>query len=366
MAKRQFNFLRSRISWALASAPQQSALYILCRPIISIRVTRAQQKGLRILGHSLFFLSLALPLSLVVIVFSANYFLRGAVSIAHSLNLPEFLVGSVIVAVGTSAPEVAINISAVLEGAGDIVVSNIVGSNIVNIALGIGIAGLILSFDRARKEYTRTLWVGLLGAVALLLNTLVTRQGGGLSYFSGVFAVALIVAFVLFMYNSIKTAEADEDDGTEADVAPLLAIIFIVLGASSMAYFSHFAVELAIDLSHRMGIPEAVIGATVIAAGGSLPEVSSCIAAARIRRPNLILGNIAGSQIFNVLGILGLSGFISGFTYSTILIADIAILIAITVILMLCIQVNRLRRFMGPVLVLSYVVYALYLFTVAT
>lgn len=327
--------------------------------------TAIGEKGREKLDQSILFLAIALPVCLAGVVFSANFFLRGAVSIAHTFSLPEFLVGSVIVAIGTSAPEMAINISAALEGAGDIVVSNIVGSNIVNVALGIGLAGLLLSFDKARKEYTRTLLVGLLGAVALLANTWITSRAPGIAYFSTFFGIALMGAFFLFMYSSIKSATNDEEEEHEGDLTLIPAIIFIVLGAVAMAFFSDFAVEVAVEMSHRLGIPEAVVGATVIAAGGSLPEVSSCLAAARLKRPNLILGNIAGSQIFNILGILGLSGLIRPFEYSTVLAVDIAILIGITLIVLACLLMAPLRRFMGPVLVLSYVAYAAYLISAA-
>jgi len=313
------------------------------------------------LEQSLLFLAVALPISLAAVVFSANYFVRGAVSIAHTLDLPEFVVGSVIVALGTSAPEMAINISAALEGAGDIVISNIVGSNIVNVALGIGIAALIIPFDRARKEYTRTLFVGLLGTIALLANTWIANYMPGVAHFSTSFGIALMLAFTFFMYSSIKAATGDEDEEHEGDLSLPIAILVIVLGAASMAFFSDYAVQMAVQMSHHLGIPEAVIGATVIAAGGSLPEVSSCIAAARLRRPNLILGNIAGSQIFNILGILGLSGLIRPFDYSTVLAVDVVILIAITLIVLGSILYAPLRRFMGPILVLSYVAYACYL-----
>ncbi len=318
------------------------------------------------MAHSTLFLALALPVSLMIVVFSANYFLRGAVSIAHTLSLPEFLVGSVIVAVGTSAPEMAINISAALSGAGDIVISNIVGSNIVNLALGIGLAGLIISFDRARKEYTRTIFVGLFGAIALLANTLLTSHLPGLANFSSLFGMALMLAFVMFMYSSIKSSSSEDEEDHGGDLSLLPAILLIVGGACAMALASNYAVDVAVELSHRLGIPEAVVGATVIAAGGSLPEVSSCIAAARMKRPNLILGNIAGSQIFNILGILGLSGIIRSFEYSTVLGIDIAILIVMTLITLLCLFYKPLRRFMGPVLVASYVVYAGYLIAIAT
>ena len=317
------------------------------------------------MGHSLIFLAVALPLSLAMVVIAANFFLRGAVSIAHTLKLPEFLVGSVIVAIGTSAPEMAINVSAAVEGAGDIVVSNIVGSNIVNAALGVGIAGLIISFDRAKREYSQTLIVGLLGAMALLANTYITQNGSGKSHFSIIFGVTLVVCFLGFMYKSIKSASDEMDEDFGADMKPALAVVYILGGAVAMALASDFAVDVAEGLSLRMGIPEAVIGATVIAAGGSLPEISSCIAAARIKRPNLILGNIAGSQIFNILGILGLSGLIQPFQYSTVLGVDILILILITLVMMACILNTKLRRFMGPTLVLTYIGYAAYLVVIS-
>lgn len=317
------------------------------------------------MGQSMIFLLLALPLCLTVVVVSAGFFVKGAVSIAHRLSVPEFIVGSIIVAVGTSAPEVAINVSAVLEGAGDIVISNIIGSNIVNIGLGVGIAGMILSFDRARPEYTRTILIGLLGALALLGNTFFTNSAGT-AYVSLGFAIALIIAFAFFMYTTLKNADGSEDEEFTDDHALPLAILFVVGGAVAMAFFSDLAVQYAVQVSQRMGIPEAIIGATVIAAGGSLPEVSSCIAAARIKRPNLILGNVAGSQIFNILGILGLSGAIGTFTYSTILWIDIAVLIGMTLILMACIRFAKPRRFIGVLLLGAYVLYAVYLITAAT
>lgn len=316
------------------------------------------------LSHSLVFVAIGLPVCLTIVVFSATLFVKGAVSLAHRLSVPEFLVGSVIVAVGTSAPEVAINVSAALEEAGDIVVSNIVGSNIVNVALGVGIAACIMSFDRARSEYIKTALIGGIGAAFLLAVTVMTGEDGT-STFTRLFGGVLLTGFVGFMWWSITTAGSGSEEEDYADVALPLAILFILGGAAAMAFFSDRAVLLAVDLAGRIGIPEAVIGATIIAAGGSLPEVSSCIAAARIGRPNLVLGNVAGSQIFNILGILGLSGLITGFTYSTGLWIDVVLLIALTLILISCIRIAAVRPYMGPILVSGYGLYVVYLIAVS-
>lgn len=317
------------------------------------------------MSSSILFLVVALPVCLAIVVISAGYFVKGAVAVATRLSVPEFIVGSVIVAIGTSAPEVAINVSAVLDNAGDIVISNIIGSNIVNVGLGIGIAGMLLKFEKARPEYTKTVILGGLGALALLANTLFTSSGGRASV-TLPFALLLLLGFAYFMYRSLTSSDFEEEDEEFDTNIPLwLAGAMIVGGAAAMAIFSDLAVGYAVTLSQFMGIPEAVIGATVIAAGGSLPEVSSCIAAARIKRPNLILGNIAGSQIFNILGILGLSGVIGAFTYATYLWMDIGILIAMTVILLLCMNTAAPRRFTGPLLVGSYAAYAAYLVFIA-
>ncbi|WGI23425.1 sodium:calcium antiporter [Amylibacter sp. IMCC11727] len=316
------------------------------------------------MSDSILFLAIALPICLGIVVVSAGFFVKGAVAIAHRLSVPEFIVGSVIVAVGTSAPEVAINVSAVLGEAGDIVISNIIGSNIVNVGLGIGIAGMLMRFEKARPEYTKTVILGLFGAIALLINTFVTTNLS-LASVSAPFAWGLLAAFAYFMYRTLTTSDGEDDEDFDVNTPLALAILLVVGGAAAMAFFSDLAVEYAVNLSQFIGIPEAVIGATVIAAGGSLPEVSSCIAAARIKRPNLILGNIAGSQIFNILGILGLSGVISSFTYRGYLWVDIAILIAMTLILLLCMTRPGPRRFKGPLLVASYSAYAAYLIIIA-
>ena len=317
------------------------------------------------MSNSILFLAIALPVCLTIVVASANFFVKGAVAIAHRLSVPEFIVGAIIIAIGTSAPEIAINVSAVLENAGDIVISNFIGSNIVNVGLGIGIAGMLLKFEKTQPEYSRTVALSGIGAVALLLNTLIASNNG-IATMMLPLSYLLLLAFACFMYSSLtssKPEESEEEFNTE--IALWIAALMILIGATAMAIFSNLAVGYAVLLSKLMGIPEAVIGATVIAAGGSLPEVSSCIAAARLKRPNLILGNIAGSQVFNILGILGLSGVIGTFKYAKYLWIDITILIVMTLVLLLCMNRAAPRKFTGPLLFSGYTIYATYLILIA-
>lgn len=317
------------------------------------------------MSNSILFIAIALPVCLAIVVTSANFFVKGAVAIAQRLSVPEFIVGAIIIAIGTSAPEIAINVSAVLENAGDIVISNIVGSNIVNVGLGIGIAGMLLKFEKTQPAYTRTVALSGIGAGALLLSTLITSNNGTATMMLP-FSCLLLLAFACFMYSSLISSKP-EDSGEDfyTDIPLWIAALMVLIGAAAMAIFSNLAVGYAVLLSKLMGIPEAVIGATVIAAGGSLPEVSSCIAAARLKRPNLILGNIAGSQVFNILGILGLSGVIGTFKYAKYLWIDITILIVMTLVLLLCMNRAAPRKFTGPLLFSGYTVYAAYLILIA-
>lgn len=310
------------------------------------------------------FLAVVLLASLGIVVASAGAFVRGAVSLAHRLSVPEFIVGSVIVAIGTSAPEVSINVAAALKGAGDIVISNIVGSNIVNIGLGIGLSAFLLSFDRARPEYARGFLVGGLGALGVLAVALLTENGGH-ALLSRPAAGLLLAVFAWFLWSSIRSPDVADDEPHPIDVPLPLAVAFLLGGVAAMAFFSDQAVQSAVQLAERAGIPHAVIGATIIAIGGSLPEIASCIAAARIRRPNLILGNIAGSSIFNIFGILGLSAMIRPAIFSTTLAIDIAILVGLTAIVMAALHFAPLRRFMGPIMLVGYIGYAGYLVAIS-
>lgn len=312
-------------------------------------------------------LSLALLVGgLIGVVYSAGVFLSGAIGVASRFGIPEFIVGSVIVAVGTSAPELAINLVASFQGQGDVIISNIVGSNIVNLGLGIGIAGLIIRFDKLPRDYLASAWAGLIATVAVLYITFASSGGTGISQIDQSFAFLLFGAFIAFMVVSVKWSNGDDDEDYEVPNKSLLVLGGqLLLGSVAMAFLADITVDNAVHLATLLGIPTAVVGATVIAAGGSLPEVFSCIAAARMGRPRIVFGNIVGSQVFNLLGILGVSGIVGAFSYNSAIATDISILIAITFVVIASFHVAAIRRHLGSIMVLSYIGYAGYLVSIS-
>jgi cation:H+ antiporter len=303
---------------------------------------------------------------LVGVVYAAGVFLSGAVGVANRFGIPEFIVGSLIVAVGTSAPELAINLAASFQSQGDLIISNIVGSNIVNLGLGIGLAGLLIKFDKLPNDYLVSALIGFAAVGAVLVVTLLTANANGISTIGRAFSFILFGGFVAYTIWSLKYSSADDEEEYEISGRgmPFLAAQ-LFFGAVAMAVLADVTVDNAVILAGTLGIPTAVVGATVIAAGGSLPEVFACIAAARMGRPKIVVGNIVGSQIFNLLGILGVSGLVGAFTFNSTISVDIAILLAITVVFLLSFQVAAIRRHLGVLMVGSYLGYAAYLISIS-
>jgi cation:H+ antiporter len=303
---------------------------------------------------------------LVGVVVGAKVFLNGAVGAAHRFGIPEFIVGSIIVAIGTSAPELAINVAASLQSAGDVIASNIVGSNIVNLGLGIGLAGFLVKYQSPKKVYIKATVIGLIGTLFLLVVTLTSGPSPAIAQFTRTIAVLLFTGFVCFTIWSLRnTDEADEDEMSDVSQSILVILPCLIVGAAAMSFFANVTVTNAVGVATALGIPDVVIGATIIAAGGSLPEVISCIEAARMKRSNIVIGNIVGSQIFNIFGILGFSGIVASFEYSRSIAIDVTFLVMMTLIWLASFFVAPIRRVVGPVLLGTYLLYAAYLVRLA-
>ena len=300
---------------------------------------------------------------LVGVVVCAKIFLNGAVGAAQRFGIPEFIVGSIIVAIGTSAPELAINVAASLQSAGDVIASNIVGSNIVNLGLGIGLAGLLVKYQCPSMAYVKAAVIGLLGTVFLLLVTLMSGPSHEMAVFSRAIAMVLFAGFVGFTVWTLRNPDCEDDEEDLSGINQSMSVIIpcLIVGALGMSLFANITVTNAVGVATALGIPDVVIGATIIAAGGSLPEVISCIEAARMKRSNIVIGNIVGSQIFNIFGILGLSGLVASFEYSRGISIDIGFLLVMTLIWLASFKLAPVRRVVGPALLGTYLMYACYL-----
>ena len=300
---------------------------------------------------------------LIGVVVCAKIFLNGAVGAAQRFGIPEFIVGSIIVAIGTSAPELAINVAASLQSAGDVIASNIVGSNIVNLGLGIGLAGLLVKYQCPSMAYLKAAVIGLLGTVFLLLVTLISGPSLEVAIFGRAVAIVLFAGFVGFTVWTLRNPDCEDDEEDLSGISQSMSIIipYLIVGAIGMSFFANITVINAVDVAAALGIPDVVIGATIIAAGGSLPEVVSCIEAARMKRSNIVIGNIVGSQIFNIFGILGISGLVASFEYSRGIAIDIGFLLVMTVIWLASFKIASVRRVVGPALLGTYLMYACYL-----
>ena len=305
---------------------------------------------------------------LIGVIVCAKIFLNGAVGAAQRFGIPEFIVGSIIVAIGTSAPELAINVVASLKSAGDVIASNIVGSNIVNLGLGIGLAGFLVKYQPPSQSYVIAAVIGLIGTLFLLAVTLTSGPSAEIAMITRTIAMILFAGFLGFTIWSLCTSDSgDCDDDEVPSVSHALYVIIpcLIAGAAGMSFFADVTVTNAVGVATALGIPDVVIGATIIAAGGSLPEVISCVEAARMRRSNIVIGNIVGSQVFNILGILGVSGLVGTFTYSRGISVDIGFLVVMTIIWLASFKIAPVRRVVGPVLLGVYVLYAIYLVRLA-
>ena len=301
-------------------------------------------------------LIIKLILSLAAIIIGADWMTNGASSVAVKMHIKPFIVGLTIVAMGTSAPELFVSVSSALEsissgntGMGDIAIGNVVGSNIFNNLLIIGSVSLIAPLTVSKITVKRDLPIVLAASVALLIFLL----DGTLSRIDG---AILTFAFILFMLMTIKSAKNGEssDNDVVEDVKNMpiwKAIICIIVGLGVLVYGSDLFVEYASDIAKSLNVSEKIIGLTIVGAGTSAPELATSVMAARKGQGEMAIGNVIGSNIFNILMILGLTGLIQPLEGITINYIDLSVLITAAVLFWLfSFTKYKLERWEGAVL----------------
>ena len=296
---------------------------------------------------------LLLAVGFVMLVKGADWFVDGASGIAEKFHIPQLIIGLTIVAMGTSAPEAAVSISAAIKGNADITIGNIVGSNILNILIILGLSSVITALAVAKS--TVKFEIPIMIAITGLL--LVQGLDGTISLIDGIILVAAFIGYLTYLFVMAKR-DPNMADAPAPQNKPLWqALLFTVIGLVLIVWGSNVAVDAASAIARLLGLSERFIGLTIVALGTSLPELFTSVAAARKGNADIAIGNIVGSNIFNILFVVGLSSLIIPVPFAAGFIIDSGVAIAAAVLLLLCCLGKKLVRWHGVVMLLGYGAY---------
>ena len=292
----------------------------------------------------------------ILLIKGADFFVDGASSTAKLLKVPSVIIGLTIVAMGTSAPEAAVSISAGLSGSSDIALSNVIGSNIFNLLIVVGVSAIICPMKTEKVILRRDIWWSLGAAAATLIMMTDMKISGA----EGILLLGGMAAYIAVLVFDARK-KRDEGDEVKA-MSPLKSIIYIVGGLAAIIIGGDLVVDSACDIAAAFGMSEALIGLTIVAAGTSLPELVTSIVAAKKGDSGLALGNVVGSNIFNILFILGSASALTTINVAPELFIDTAILIGVTLMMyFLCRSKDKTSRGEGALCVLVYAAYMAYI-----
>ena len=308
---------------------------------------------------------LLLIVGLGLILAGANFLTDGSAAVAQRLRVPEFIIGLTIVAVGTSTPELVVSVLSAIAGKSDVAIGNVVGSNIFNVFVILGICALIRPLPLTRSTIRRDIPIGMV--VSLLLFVLASdallhlgptdRLGRG----DGILMLILYIALMWYTIRAAGRTEETSAEGAKAPMAAWLAAVMIVGGLAGLVFGGERFLDSATALARQLGVSEAVIAITLVAGGTSLPELASSVVSLVKGKADMALGNVIGSNIANILLILGLSATINPLTMGGITTTDLAVVILTSLLLFLTAFTFRRRavdRWEG---VIFLVIYALYI-----
>ena len=300
----------------------------------------------------------------ILLIKGADFFVDGSSAVAKRLKVPALVIGMTIVAMGTSLPETSVSVSASVLGKNDLAISNAVGSNIFNLMVVCGVCAvlcpMVIGKETLKKDLPFSIIVaGVLLALGTITGT-VMRWGG----------IILLALFAFFLYMMISSAKKARDAGelTEEDEYKIMPVwkclAFIIGGAAAIAVGGKMVVDGASDIARAFGMSDNLIGMTIVALGTSLPELVTSIVAARKGEVDMALGNVVGSNVFNILFVLGIASTISPIAFTMQNTIDTAVLIAMSLlVLILCLPKKKLLRWHGGLMLAVYAGYTTYIFT---
>ncbi len=295
-------------------------------------------------------------IGLGLLVLGAEIVIRGSISFGKKINISLFAIGVVIVAGGTSLPELASSINAVLNNYSDLALGAVVGSNIANLVLVMAATTIIFPIVNINKNQINQAWINILLGIVLLCMAFF--------YFNYIFGIVAILTLIYLMYIQMKKGEIDNAEIDKNDYSTIISLILIVIGIIFLVSGSDLLVNSAIEIAKKYNVSEAVIGLSLIAFGTSLPELVVGILSAIKKKVDFALGNILGSNIYNILGVLGISSLFGNFTLPEIFLKqDLIIMVAITsIVLIFMLSMKKIGRIYGVMGLTFYILYLYYLF----
>ena len=298
-------------------------------------------------------------IGLALLIFGAEIIIRGSISLGKKLKVSLFAIGVVIVAGGTSLPELASSINAVITNHADLAVGAVIGSNIANLILVMAATSFLIPISNINQNQINQAWINIGLAIILIFMSYFILP---FNYLFGILSICLLF---IIMLTQVKQGSLDVSEVEEkGDYSLLISIIFIVAGITLLIYGSDLFVESAINIANQLNIPEAIIGVSLVAFGTSLPELVVGILSAIRKKVDFALGNVLGSNIYNVLGVLGASSFFGNFGVPRVIGSlDLIFMLFVTaMILGFMILLKRIGRTYGSFGLLLYVGYILYVF----
>ena len=297
---------------------------------------------------------------IVLVLWGADRLTDGAVAVAEKMKMPQIVIGLTIVAMGTSMPEFCVSLVSALKGTTDLAVGNIVGSNIFNTLLIVGVSAWVAPMTILKSTVRKDIPFALFASVILFIMCLdgnISRLDAGI----------LFVLFLVFMYVTLKGAKTKDDDTTaktdsiednKKPMATWLSIVWIIVGLAGLIGGSNLFVEGATKVAEHIGVSEAVIGLTIVAGGTSLPELATSVVSARKGNSGIAIGNVLGSNVFNILAILGVTGVITPMHLQGITMLDLSMMVVSTLLVWLfSFTKYKIARWEGIVLTIVFIGY---------
>jgi cation:H+ antiporter len=307
-------------------------------------------------------------LGFVVLIFGAHKLVEGAAGLGFRLGMSQVVVGLTIVALGTSLPELFINISASIRGNTDLVIGNVLGSNITNTFLIVGTAALIYAIDVSKKTASVMIPASIFAAVILFLLANYSIFGGEDKAITTLDGIVLLLLFAVFLYYALFKKDKSDDDNPKLKIKELTvlrSLIYIVAGAVGLYFGGDWIVNGAGKISDDLGVSQSVIGLTLIAGATSLPELVTSIIAAMKKNSAIAIGNAVGSNIFNIFFVLGISATIRPIPFNSTLNFQIGMVVASGFLLLIFVKWtgrknNLINKIEGALLILAYVLFVVY------